>query len=470
MKLSSAIFALSVLGTGFIQAAPVSIECSPGQLLVLLGEEAGNVSELTLTGSFDVRDMETMRSALPALKTLDLSAADISSYRSENPDWMNRCYFSADTLPAYSFHNAGFSAIKLPASLLCIGEGAFAGCPALHSVTFGNKLDAIGDWAFISTAVTEVTLPSVSEMGKGVFENCTQLERADLSEVKFRTLPERTFAGATALTLVSLADGVSVIGPEAFLASGLREIDLSGIPEVGDFAFADSRLRSVNLDDAVVSKGEFFNNISLPEIKGTVSEVGDAAFAGCTALYKAYTVVNAESLGDWALADTAAPQIYLGENLRKVGNNAFSRMSHLAEIDVFSLGSNIPETADNAFDGLRPNEIVLHVKADSENLWKTHPVWGLFNITTDKTGIVSLVNHPSIPNIYFDRNNLVIEGTEIPRHIIVTDQDARIIAEIDPEFNKTVIDTSASTSRIFIARIDIGGEAGTIKILRPLSE
>ena len=98
-----------------------------------------------------------------------------------------------------------------------IGDGAFAGCTNLKTVTLQEGLTTIGSLAFANSGVTSVTIPeSVMRIG------------------------DEAFAGCTNLGSVTLQEGLTTIGSRAFEGSGLVKIDLpTSVQSIGAGAFAN---------------------------------------------------------------------------------------------------------------------------------------------------------------------------------------------------------------------------------------
>ena len=154
----------------------------------------------------------------------------------------------------------------------------FQGCTNIETVTFNscNVQDAkvtISDNMFVDcTKLTSIDLSNVSlddeKIGENAFKGCTAL-----SEVKFaantKTISQNAFSGCTALTAVDLADKqTQTIGQNAFLnCTSLATLSLptTGLTSIGASAFNENAIKHIT-------------------IPSSVTTIGNAAFANCSAL------------------------------------------------------------------------------------------------------------------------------------------------------------------------------------------
>ncbi|MBP5307820.1 MAG: leucine-rich repeat protein, partial [Clostridia bacterium] len=160
--------------------------------------------------------------------------------------------------------------------LSVLGSYAFAGNPRLTTVTFGNKLECVGDYSFYKcVSVTDATLPdTVKEIGNGAFAQ-TSLNTVNLGEaekigdyafaftsVKDATFKEGAEIGAYAfydcseLDTVNGLGGVTVIGESAFGFTSFEAADLTSAEYIGDFAFCNSAVKEIIFGEELVKLGE----------------------------------------------------------------------------------------------------------------------------------------------------------------------------------------------------------------------
>lgn len=274
-----------------------------------------------------------------------------------------------------------------------LAEGAFNGCTALADVTFTNpQFSGMGDYALANTALQRVTLPSGTyTLGAGAFADCTRLKSVELSSGT-HLLPGRQSAfdgcdwfGAytvptdnpwhttesgilyskdmTELQSVpyakkklTLPSTVTAIAGGGFAGvAAIEEIDLSAVTTVGEYAFADSGIKTVILPSGMtaIPDGLFSGCTSLQTVQGTerILTVGADAFRGCTSL-KSMELPLATSLGEGgfrasglttltapaltavgarALEGTSVQSLQLSA-LTTIGDRAFANMKKLTSV------------------------------------------------------------------------------------------------------------------------------------------
>ena len=160
----------------------------------------------------------------------------------------------------YAFLGCQATSIQLPASLRNVGNGAFADCPALNTLTVdpANTLFHSDGSCIIETAAKKL----VAGCQASIIPTDGSVEK----------IWDRAFRDCYALTEIKIPDTVTYIGKAAFSwCTKLTEITIpASVTKIDDKAFADC----VQLTDVVIGKSVIY--------------IGTEAFAGCKNLKTAY--------------------------------------------------------------------------------------------------------------------------------------------------------------------------------------
>ena len=115
----------------------------------------------------------------------------------------------------------------MPDRLISIGTEAFHSCWELTGdLTLPEGLTEIGDFAFRSTKLTSVLLPTtVTRIGNYAFDDCENL------------------------TQVNIPEGVTDIGAYAFYDTAITSVTIpSSVLKMGAYAFGNTPLENVKLE------------------------------------------------------------------------------------------------------------------------------------------------------------------------------------------------------------------------------
>ncbi len=256
---------------------------------------------------------------------------------------------------AYAFYNASMLESIDLSKVISIGELAFSGDETNEFLDSGFTSIATGDDGlylrhYHAPALKSIDLSSAEQIGMGAFSYITTLESVKLGS-KLTEISEAVFYMSTSLSDISFA-GIEKIGESAFGETALTTLDLSNVKEIGEsaFAFIES-LKSVKFADGVkIGKGAFGYCTALTDLKNDelIASVDDYAFA-----YSAVTSIdlsNAEYIGDHAFIKEKITRfrVTLGEKLADIGENPFA----MCDIPAFSTitvtefnGTNYEETS-----------------------------------------------------------------------------------------------------------------------------
>ena len=198
-------------------------------------------------------------------------------------------------IDTYAFSSCyELTSLEIGKYLSGIGDNAFDSCTSLSSINFcsSNELKNIGEAAFISTNLTNITIPeSIQTLGSYVFANTTSLQNADLTS-EITAIPIGAFRSNTSLQSVQYTNSVSVIEEQSFTGcTNLSQVSWStNLQSIGISSFMNcSSLPYVEFTENLESIGarSFKNCFSLAgnlEIPDSVSSIGAEAFYGCVSL------------------------------------------------------------------------------------------------------------------------------------------------------------------------------------------
>ncbi len=268
-------------------------------------------------------------------------------------------------IPEYAFYGSKLSAVTVPASvksigayafadtlitsvgytedskLLEIGNGAFASCVYLESVTLPDCVRTMGELVFSGCiSLTEAHMPSVSKLGAYTFYGCDKLVSVSFGDAA-TAVGDHTFYGCSALTDVSLGGALKEIGEGTFYGcTSLGRIDLGNVVTVGNTAFAECvALSEVKGIDRLVTIGDmaFYDCNSIKTLTLTSAKyIGMGAFAienGGSA-YNSLSIPSAVSIGNMAFFGGKEKNVEIPSTLTSLGYGAFASSKYLRAFTV----------------------------------------------------------------------------------------------------------------------------------------
>ena len=195
---------------------------TPGTLTTLLTtNEKTTVTNFTVTGNIDTRDVKCMRDEMTVLAVLDLSAVSIKAYNG-----------SDGTNP---YENFNYPANEMPSGSFYFIKGGDTGKITLVTIIFPTNLTSIGAYAFTACyGLTSLNFPAgLTSIGNSAFAACYHIPILNLPE-GITSLPESVFYNCSGITTLTLPTTLSKIGYGVFYGcSGIKVINcLNPIPPV----------------------------------------------------------------------------------------------------------------------------------------------------------------------------------------------------------------------------------------------
>ena len=257
-----------------------------------------------------------------------------------------------------------------------VGDSAFFLCLSLSEADL-HGVTSIGDYAFAgeTTQLVEYTDEGVDVWGEDHEVRSNSLVEVDLSSLT--SIGSYAFAWNTALTTVTLGEGLKEIAPYAFYSTRIGNIGLGNVERIGDHAFAafstltffvgeeeqtySARMTEVDLSGLKKDPDDTNKNIgahafegaaslvrvTLPNDTNSEAEIGDFAFAGCTSLATVDNLTFVPYIGAHAFENAnISGEIDLA-HAAYIGDLAFAN-NH---INKATLGTVLEEIGDNPFAG-----------------------------------------------------------------------------------------------------------------------
>jgi BspA type Leucine rich repeat region (6 copies)/Secretion system C-terminal sorting domain len=425
-----------------------------GTLSTLLSaNEKANVTNLTITGNIDARDIKCVRDEITSLVDLDLSKVTIQAYSGSLGTVNTSTSYNANMMPQNSFSYATFtyyvgntsykskinlSSVKLPTSLMSIGDNAFYQCIGLTNVTIPTTINSIGNSAFsgcIKIKNVELT-NAITTIGKSAFYNCNLLESITIPS-SITLIDDYTFYQCTKLNKVTIPSSVFSIGKNSFEQSGISELIMSdGLNSIGNSAFSDCyKLVNVLIPNTVKSIGgyAFSQCLSLQSINfpNSISLISDLIFQNCSSL----------------------STISIPASVTMIGNSSFSGCKGLQSILSYSmLPINLFASA-NVFKSVDKTICKLYVPIGSISLYQLAEQWKDFtNIVEMTTAVPTLINQniSIFPNPVSE--NFTVSGFNGISTIILTDVNGKIVLSKKISTSE-MISTSALPKGLYAAKI-----------------
>lgn len=187
-----------------------------------------------------------------------------------------------------------------------------------------------------------------------------------------------SFGDAAAVTNLGKAfSGTRIVTfPELYYFTNLKEI--------GDSAFAGcTALTSVRLPKAVTRIGDHafekctkLKNINIPD---GVASIGEAAFAGCKVLVNPIIPTGLIQIGNRAFENCVAiTEVSFTSSVVKIGDEAYSGCTKLQTVSVQTMRPQDIRLGESVFNGIDLTEAELNIVQGTHEYFANDPQWSAF--------------------------------------------------------------------------------------------
>ena len=319
-------------------------------------------------------------SSLDTLNFNAISCADFSS--SSNRPFYNlnittiNIGDSVQRIPAcFAYGLIKLNSVTIGNSVTSIGNYAFQGCSALDTLNFnaisyadfssssnrpfdnlnittiniGNSVQRIPAYfAYGLTKLNSVSIGnSVTSIGYNAFQRCSRLTSVNIPN-SVTSIGHNAFSGCSGLTSVSIGNSVTSIGNYAFNGcSGLTSVTISNLATWCNMNFGNANANPLSYAHHLYLNGTEVTDLIFPN---TISSINNFAFYGCSGLTSVSIPNSVTSIGSSAFYGCSGlTSVSIGNSVTSIGDYAFQGCSALDALNFnaiscadFSSSSNRP--------------------------------------------------------------------------------------------------------------------------------
>ena len=219
-----------------------------------------------------------------------------------------------------------------------IGYGAFEGCTNLISVTMPNTIKYISGRAFEGcSSLTSITIPSsVTDINYRAFYGCNSLSNVEISDIaawcgiNFGSPTLRSYANPLEYAQHLYLNGVEV-----------KDLIIpDGVTSIGERAFVKcSSLTSVTIPNSVTSIGNvafgYCDNLATITLPNSIATIENSTFSHCSSLSTITIPESVTSIDSWAFEYCSnLVSINMPNNISSIGEHAFYYCTSLNSINL----------------------------------------------------------------------------------------------------------------------------------------
>lgn len=424
------------------------------QMLEQANTDLSTLPDLTVEGEMDARDFKFIAEKLPSLKNLDLQTVSIKAYSSSESLFGNYVSFLADELPPMCFMGSKLVSVKLPTSLLSIGEGAFAASD-FAVIDLPDNVAEVKAMAFNGMPnLKQVTgCRGLLTIGEYAFGHCTNLESmpADMSVMN---IAPYAFVGCSSLKSFPFTSSLHQIGECAFKGAGVTAVDLSrcdNLTVIGAWAFADmTAVETIKMPKNLTTMGVgafCFNTVKdKVEFPSSLTKINDLAFAGTELVNEEIIPQGVDSVGDFAFADWGKTlRLFIPSSVGHIGEQAFRNWTSLTQIEAKPMTP--PTLGEDVWHGVEKGNVRVLVDDAVVSLYKSADQWRDFFYS----GVEVLPTDDSF-RFSVKEDVLNIQSSNIITDYTLFDIRGIVLAKGTPNAEQVAVDLTDFGGNMFVVR------------------
>lgn len=387
-----------------------------GRLIKAAKKNPDKIRNLKVTGQITDKDFYFMRDSMAILEAVNLKEVRVRNarytpdHRDESGNYVpsgqepkkddiipmsafngkkSLVYFAFPEIVTHigldAFRSSNLSgALILPDDVVTIGEFAFYSTN-IGSVSFGNKLEKIGDEAFFycNSLSSELLLPnSLKTIGRQAFRECNLQGKLILPN-SLESIGDGAFqsAGHFSGDLI-IPEKVTKLGIGTFSGAVFTGyLVLNNVVELGNGCFQNSSFSGeliipegmIELPRACFSGCDFSSVV----FTSTLRLIGTQAFYGGNLLGQISIPEGVVSMGEDAFRDQPfINSVSLPSTLQTIGTKAFVNCYGISNITCSAIEP--PTVQSGAFNGVAKDNFTVEVPAQSVKRYQAEPGWSDF--------------------------------------------------------------------------------------------
>lgn len=285
--------------------------------------------------------------------------------------------YTLSTVVAFPTGKTDITEVKLPDNTMSVGKYAFANAPVEY-IDLNNVMQ-IYDRAFDKARIRELYMPdSVKHLGKAVFNECTLLKKATISNGLTEIL-EGAFFGCNKLSEIIIPQNIVKIEKNAFRSTGIQTLvfaESSRLAYIGNSAFAASNISQLTIPKSVmqIMDNAFASCMNLENVSFeegiNLKTLNVGIFKG-DILLRSFTIPNCvETIKANVFANSGLEAITIHKNITSIDYGVFTGCNALTAISVDE-ENNHYTSVDGVLYSWDKTKLVSYAPGKSETTYAT---------------------------------------------------------------------------------------------------